>query len=379
MATTVQNPFDTQQPAATNPSPGGLIASSLPASNQVMNYTPETRQVNQATDTVQGQVNSILSKDGPLMQRARTLATQNMAQRGLVNSSMAQGAGVAAMTDRALPMAQQDANTYSAVAADNMTAKNASNQFNAGSFNQFGLQKGQQDFEAGQLQKQQQFATSERVGSQSFAAQQQSAQNTFVGAQSDLDRATQRYQTDKSIESQKALQAAQQNFAASQSALDRSQQTNLQTLQNDFNKQMQQLQESGMNSRQATDIASRDANVRLEQAGITNRFDKELALKSSQFNIEQNNLERRQLLQNQAEMDRLGLQIQANRDSIPTNFAANISNTTMAGVNAIMADGNMSADAKKGAISNLVNYANSQISWAEKFYGSTIPRITTPA
>lgn len=51
----------------------------------------------------------------------------------------------------------------------------------------------------------------------------------------------------------------------------------------------------------------------------------------------------------------------------------------MQGVNAIMADGNLNADQKKAAIDNVVNYANSQISWAEKFYGTEIPDITTPA
>jgi len=288
-----------------------------------MTYTPETRQVNAPTETVQGQVNSILSKDSPLMQRARTLATQNMAQRGLVNSSMNQGAGVAAMIDRAVPIATQDANTYSGVSQDNMNARNRAVEFGAGQLNQF--------------------------------AQQQSQQN-FQGTQAQLERAQ-----------QTSLQTGQQDFTAKQ-----------QTIQNDFNKQLQQLQETGMNVRQATEIASREAMVRLEQAGVANRFDRELALKSSQFSIEQNNLERRQLLANQAELDRMNLQIRANRDTIPTSFAANISNTAMNGVNAILADGNMSADAKKGAIANLVSYANAQISWAEKFYGTTIPAVTTP-
>ena len=51
----------------------------------------------------------------------------------------------------------------------------------------------------------------------------------------------------------------------------------------------------------------------------------------------------------------------------------------MAGVNAIMADGNLNADQKKGAIDNIVKYANSQIDWASKFYGTSIPAITTPS
>ena len=116
------------------------------------------------------------------------------------------------------------------------------------------------------------------------------------------------------------LQQDQQNFQITQQAI-----------QNDFNMQMQMLQESGLDFRQARDIASREAIFRLEQMGIQNRFDQELALKSDMFNVEQYNAERRLLLQNQAEFDRLGLQINANNSAIPSNFAATISATAMLG------------------------------------------------
>ena len=343
MATTVpNNPFDTQQTSATNQtqtpsasaatnatptaSTGGLVASALPKTGQAMTYTPQTRQVNQPTDTVQGQVNSILSKDSPLMQRARTLATQQMNQRGLVNSSMAQGAGTAAMIDRALPMAQQDANTYNAVASENVNALNRANEFSAGSLNQFAQQANQQDFAA---------------------------------TQAGLDR-----------QQQTNLQLGQQEFQGAQ-----------QKIQNDFNYQLQTLQESGLDFRQARDIATREAIFKLEQEGITNRFDQELALKTNQFNVEQNNLERRQILQNNMELEKIGLQIKAQNAQLPTQFAANISNTAMNGVNAVYAqpmssDGRPTAAERQAQAQSIVNYANSQISWAEKFYSVAIPRVS---
>lgn len=163
------------------------------------------------------------------------------------------------------------------------------------------------------------------------------------------------------------MQVGQQEFQAAQ-----------QKIQNDFNMEVQKLQESGQDFRQARDIASREALTKLAELGVQNRFDQELALKDKMFNIEQYNLDKRQLAQNQNELDKLGLQIKASTAQIPTTFAANISNTAMNGVNAIMADGNLTADAKKAAIANLVSYANAQIGWAEKFYGTTIPAITTP-
>lgn len=291
MATTVQNPFDTQQASATNtdigsptstvaptpttttaPSTTGLVntaASTTPintgatATNPTAGVTPQTynattTQVNAPTETVQGQVNSILATDNPLMQRARTLATQQMAQRGLVNSSMNAGAGVAAMTDRAMQIGSQDAQTYSQRALANTEATNQANQFNTSATND--------------------------------------------------------------------------------------------------------LYKFGQNAQLQTNLATQQQAATLQ------------AQTQSEKSVAE-----RQLIDNQAQLDRLGLQINANKQTIPTTFAANISNTAMTGVNSIMADGNMNADAKKAAIANLVTYANSQIAWAEKFYGTTIPQITAPA
>jgi len=328
MATTVQNPFDTQQASATNtgiigsaiqsgsdasppPAPssasettapaGNISTMTAPAANTTSMYAPTTRDIDQQTGTVQGQVNSILATDSPLMQRARTLATQQMAQRGLVNTSMNAGAGVAAMTDKAITMGAQDANAYNQAASENIAAKNVSGQFNAAALNQAALQSGQQ----------------------TFTAQQNKAQQDFTSAQTALDRAQQTALADKSNAAQMALQTAQQNFTSAQTALDRTQQT-------------------------AVQKAQLDATAK------------------------------QQVIQNQAALDQLGLQINANKANIPSTFAANLTNTTMTGVNAVMADGNMDAAAKQKAIGNLVTYANAQIAWAEKFYGVTMPAITTP-
>jgi hypothetical protein len=462
MVTTSKNPFDTQQPKATDtgilggsmtqqPTTSGQLPSnvgtSAPATPNVATFAPTTHQVNAPTETAQGQLSSILAKDNPLMQRARTQATQSMAQRGLVNSSMAQGAAVAAMIDRATPIAQQDAGTFNQVASENQNALNQSGQFNAAEINRFGLQKGEQQFAAEQAGINREFQTGERIGSQAFASSLETAKQNFTSAQAQLDRAQQVALSDKSIEAQQALQAAQQNFQGAQSALDRTQQTTLQRdqqgfvagqsnldraqqlsvanmniqaesarqtsqqafqgsqaamdrgqqtalqvsqqqfqttqaqIQNDFTMRVQQLQEAGQDFRQARDVASREAMVRLEQAGVNNRFDREIALKSSQFNIEQNNLERRQIQQNQAELDRLGLQIRAENARVPTQFAANVSNTTMQGVSAIYgqpmdANGKPTAAERQAQVQSVVNYANNQIAWAERFYSTSIPRIS---
>ena len=457
MATTVQNPFDTQQPKPTGtgivgstiagsntgnlaqqPTTSGALptnvgTSAMPANNQAATMAPVTRQVNQQTDTMSGQVNSILAKDSPLMQRARTMATQQMGQRGLINSSMAQGAGVAAMTDRALPIAQQDAQTYTQTASENMAAANQAGQFNTGEINRFGMQRNEQQFQSGEAALGRNFnremAQLQESGMDSRQAKEIVSRETlanldrvFQSSESELGRGFNRQMAQlqesgmdgrqaKEIASRETLSKLDQMFQSGETALARDFnrqmaelqesgltfrqakdiasteallkleqgfQTRESSITRDFNKQMAQLQESGLDFRQAREIASREASAKLEQAGITNRFDKELALKSDMFNVEQINADRRQIVQNDAELKKLGLQINANRQDIPTAFAANISKTTMDGVNAIMADGLMTPDAKRGAIQNLVTYANSQISWASAFYGTTIPVLRAP-
>ncbi|MBR9770050.1 MAG: hypothetical protein GYB54_02845 [Gammaproteobacteria bacterium] len=62
-----------------------------------------------ASDTVQGQLDGILSSNSPLMKRAETFGKQQANKRGLLNSSMAASASQGAMIDAALPIAQQDA------------------------------------------------------------------------------------------------------------------------------------------------------------------------------------------------------------------------------------------------------------------------------
>jgi len=101
-----KSPTDT----ASTTAPTGLIGTAR-------SYTPETatdaagKWTVDANQTVAGNVDQIVAADSPLMQRAATRADQTMNKRGLVNSSMAVGAGQAAVMDAALPIAQQDAQT----------------------------------------------------------------------------------------------------------------------------------------------------------------------------------------------------------------------------------------------------------------------------
>jgi hypothetical protein len=75
---------------------------------------------------VENRLNGLLSSDNPYIQRARTRSSEAASGRGLLNSSIAAGAGEAAAIDAALPIAQDDARRYGTVADNNTVALNDS-------------------------------------------------------------------------------------------------------------------------------------------------------------------------------------------------------------------------------------------------------------
>lgn len=77
-----------------------------------------------ANQTMRGQLADYMSQDNPLLQMARARAIDQMNARGLSNSSMAIGAAEAAAYDSALPIVQNDANTYANAAKTNADTSN---------------------------------------------------------------------------------------------------------------------------------------------------------------------------------------------------------------------------------------------------------------
>lgn len=130
-------PSATLPPAPTAPS-----YSSTPAA--ATGYTATPYSVPKEA-TVQERVKGIIGEDSALMQQAEQRARQEAASRGLVNSSIAVGAGQQAVIAQALPIAQQDAQTYANAATNTANQQNAASQFNAGAQNTVGLANAQQE------------------------------------------------------------------------------------------------------------------------------------------------------------------------------------------------------------------------------------------
>lgn len=384
-ATVPNNPYDTQPAKATNT---GIVGGAMtPAQMQqynptaalkIQSYTPTMSAVNKETETVGGQVNSILATDSPLMQRARALATQQMAKRGLVNTSMAQGAGVAAMTDKATEIGNTDAQIYSQRALSNQSAANEGGMFNTnqnnelfkfgqGIANEWGMQKDQQGFQTGEREAGQTFATGERLGGEKFAAGENTLTRENTNRNADRDRAL--TASEGSLTRGANLDNAERDrtFTARENTLSRDN-TNM-------NSDRDRAFTSGENA------LSRTAAADTSQADRTFTANENQLNRAATATLNQNDQEFRGV---QAQLDRDGqvalttLTDRLNNAAVPRTFAANTSTATLNSITQIMADPNITPADKRGAIQNVIDVANATLQWGSTFYGTPLPSLSVP-
>lgn len=256
-------------------------------------YTANTaNQTNWNVDnnqTVQGQLQGIIAANSPLMQMARTDALKSMNQRGLLNSSMAIGAGQEAVTKQALPIAQADAATFAQagktnadwannLAQFNTGQLNAAGQFGAAAANQAASQNAQQRTAAAQFAadaanrfKLEQAAATNRASEfGAAAANQASEQNAQRQTQTTLANRQNAADVSK-------FNAQQQNAVAEANAA-RIQQANLANAEAANNMARQSYDQSFKVAVANADAATKvtlqkiDATAREELAGIENRY-----------------------------------------------------------------------------------------------------------
>lgn len=132
---TLPNPFATTQTQIAAP---GVVqptaANPYPSVTSVPQVTPQAMgEVGKVTannisvtpdQTVEGRTQGLIAQNSPLMQLAETRANQASNSRGLINSSMAVGAGQTAVMDAATNIAKQDAQTSANAAQLNTQAAN---------------------------------------------------------------------------------------------------------------------------------------------------------------------------------------------------------------------------------------------------------------
>lgn len=115
------------QSASTQPS-GLLSATATNATGATS--TAKTRNVDN-NELVTNQLNTIMGENSPLLQRAKAQTLETANGRGLLNTSMAAGAATGAMLDRATPLAQGNAATYTNVLDKNLANQQQSDVLNA--------------------------------------------------------------------------------------------------------------------------------------------------------------------------------------------------------------------------------------------------------
>lgn len=157
-----------------------------------------TREVS-GNELVENRLNNLISSNSEYIKLAEAKAKEQSAGRGLLNSSLAAGAGRAAAISAALPIAQQDASTYATQALTNQQATN-----------QFSLQDKQFEQQKGLLS--QEFANTTARDSTLFGYDmaKQTQQQGWQSGESALDRQQQLKMSDKQFDQQKGL--LQQEF-----------------------------------------------------------------------------------------------------------------------------------------------------------------------
>jgi len=85
---------------------------------------PVTTQVDAPTETVESRLNTLTAKGSKYTDLARKDTMREANTRGLINSTMAAGAGTEAAIRSALPIAQQDAKTFTDTRMANQAAEN---------------------------------------------------------------------------------------------------------------------------------------------------------------------------------------------------------------------------------------------------------------
>lgn len=150
--------------------------------------------------------------------------------------------------------------------------------------------------------------------------------------------------------------ASQQQFTSKENEATRAQQ-----------ERIQQLQEQGMDKRQAEQLAQQERLAKEQRDQQTDLFDKEQAAADKRAKENFDNT-----------LKQLGYQNELNNKNIPAQRQTELAMMTTERINQIMSDGNLTPEAKQGAIKNVIDNANATAAMYEKLYNTTIPKFQMP-
>lgn len=357
--------------AATDAMLSDWYASYLKQAPQAVGYTPaQAKTTNWTVDknqTVAGQLANITSKGNPLWQLATTKGNQIAARRGMLGSTMGVEAAQKALYEAATPIATADAQMYGRAGEFNAGQANETARFNTGETNKAGmfkadwgnrfaensqklagesmLQGQRQAWETGENAAQRTWQTGENVSQRDWQSGENVNERGWRSGENEKDRTFTAGENQRGREFQTSERLGTEQFQSGQAEAERG-------------------WRSG--ERQAAEDFQRSERLAQNEFGATE------AEKARNFESAQT------AQQHSNELERMGFANKLATASVPGQFAASVSQTTMAQVGVIMADPNLDPEAKKAAIQNLVDYANSTLSWAEKFYAVDLPEMSVP-
>lgn len=386
--------------------PQGLISAAINKQDplkSIVGYDAEKTAVDPTKETVQGQVAEITSRGGPLMQQAQTRALKSANRRGLINSSMSVKAGQTAVLDAALPIASQDAATYTRNKEANQAAGNQALQFTAGSQNQGALQQltGNQNLEQIGAQGEQQRLN---IGAQTAGESQlirergeidialQTADSAnrerLLNRQAEIDRGLQelRGQQETSLQTQRGQQESE--LVNQRGAIERELQTadaatreRLLTQQAGIDRSLQELrgqQESGITAQrgiierelQTSDAANRERLLG-QQAGI-DRSMQELRGQQETGLQTLRGLQETELQQMRGDQSKQLAEIENTNQKLlqSSQAATSMWNTTTAAISAILAHPDLPAQTKDALIARETEMLKSGLAMSSGISGS---------
>jgi hypothetical protein len=274
---TAPQPRTPGNPAPAGGGAGGIISSAMsdgrtmvdpsavnePVKQEASGVTGTMRDVNADTDTVFGQLNKVLASDSPLLQQARAKAAAYANARGILNSSMAAQSGEEAAISQALPIAQQDAQTYFTQGRANQDTENVFKGKTADFENQQGLtdfqqqaqraaqaegsnqrlKEGEQGFQNNKVLQNAELENRTKVANIDAESRTRAAS---ISASAQIESANISASTSKELaqlemDNQKTMQSNDQNFRSSMASLDRDQQEKLAKMGIDANSKSQML------------------------------------------------------------------------------------------------------------------------------------------
>lgn len=313
----------TTQASTTGAAPAERANATLAATQRV--------NVDPAKQTVQGQLAGILASGNPLLVQAQTRAAQSANKRGLLNSSMAVGAGESALYDAAMPIAQSDADVYNKqefTNADlaqqtelaNAQSQTQTSQFNAGEANTTGR------FNAGEANTTSRFNTGE-----TNTAGRQNAAETNQNARFSAEQAQQTGTTNAQLAQQASLANAESQTKLMLQQLDANTRVEMTNIEANYKTLMQASQSaSDLYSQTLKNISDITQNKDLDAAAKNAAIEQQKAYLQNGMNLigSMNNLGIDQLLDFSAAPE-LGGNVEERKTTQPVDSIRNlVRNTT---------------------------------------------------